>query len=368
MAWIVILAIPHRLQDLETIIPENTKVEESKSMEEQILETMTPEEKVGQLFIMGIPSTTLSKETKQFLTNDHIGGVILFTKNISNEKQLKQLILNIQATDTIPLFVAVDQEGGVVSRIKWNDILTIAQTDIQTPQQAYSIAKDRGDILRSYGFNMNMAPVAEYITNTKSFLYNRVFRGTQDEVIQKSIYSINGYKDAEIISVTKHFPGHGDQAPDSHNTLPMVNISDSDWNIYIRPFSEVLANTTVDALMVGHIEFTKIDKNPATLSKEIITTRLIDGLNYNGLVITDDMGMGALNNLGNTKALAVKALNAGNDILLYSQTTSNGLEIQKEAYNEVLNEVKNRKLNIDDKVLKILKIKIKYGILKVQDK
>ena len=130
-------------------------------------------------------------------------------------------------------------------------------------------------MLHSYGINMNLAPVVEYITDTDSFMYNRVYRGTEIEVSQKAVSAIKGYTDAGIISVPKHFPGHSDTSPDSHYTLPVVKISDGKWHEYIKPFSTILDDISVDALMVGHIQYPYIDKYPSSVSRKIITNRLI---------------------------------------------------------------------------------------------
>lgn len=358
---VLYIKFPKHLQDPDTKII--TTSIPTKSPEELILEKMSVEEKVGQLFIFGFDGTTLTNEAKNIITNYHVGGIVLFSKNITNESQLKTLIKNLQNTSNIPLFVSIDQEGDPVSRLKWNNTLTIAQSDINTPEQAYTIAKSRGEILRNLGINMNFAPVVEYITNSTSFIYPRVYRGTQEEVSQKSIATINGYTAANILSVPKHFPGDSNTSSDSHTSLPTVDISNNQWNTYIQPFTSILSQTNINALMVGHIKFTNIDKVPASISYEIITNRLKNNLNYNGLIISDDMGMKALNGIASYTDIAKQALQAGEDILLYSQSTTEQKNIQTTVYNYIVKEVKNGDINIDDKVLKILKMKILYNII-----
>jgi len=342
----------------ENNTPENKEPE--PPLEETILNRMTTEEKVGQLFMVGIDGTTLTEETKSFLTEHHMGSVILYAKNVSTQVQIALLTQEIQTTNDIPLFISIDQEGGIVARLKWNDTLTIAQEDIKTPQQAYTVAKNRGEILKELGINMNLAPVVEYITDKNSFLYNRAFRGSKDDVAQKGISSIQGYQDSGIIAVLKHYPGHANLSPDSHYSLPIVNITAKQWDEYIQPFSRILKQTNVDGIMVGHIMYPNIDNHPATLSKEIISNRLTTDLQYEGLVISDDMGMDALDNQGTIPEVAKQAIEAGNDILIY--TTADTL-IQKQVYDYILQEVSNGNMNIDEKVLKILREKITYGII-----
>jgi beta-N-acetylhexosaminidase len=355
---------------LPTTLLQNEIVEPSISqapptIEEKILKYMTIEEKVGQLFMVGINGTTLTPQTQQYLTEHSIGGVLLYGKNVVDENQITSLTNALQTTNKIPLFISIDQEGGIVARLKWNKTLTIAQEDIQTPEQANTVAKERGSILKNIGINMNLAPVVEYITNKSSFMYYRVFRGTQEEVVQKGISSIQGYSQAGIIAVLKHYPGHSDISPDSHYSLPMVNILKEQWGEYIQPFSQIIKQTQVDGIMVGHVEYPNIDTVPSTISSEIISKRLIQALQYNGLVISDDMEMGALKDIDTNTNLAKKALEAGNDILIYSTASDTESSIQKQVYEYIVQEVANGNMNIDEKVLKIIGMKIKYDILPI---
>ncbi len=350
-----------------TYLLQNESVETSISkapptVEEKILKYMTPEEKVGQLFLFGINGTTLTPQTEEFLTKNHIGGVLLYGKNVVSEDQITQLTNDLQTTNRIPLYISIDQEGGVVSRLKWNNTLIIAQSEMDTPEEAYTIAKSRGEMLRKMGINMNLAPVVEYITDPNSFMYLRAFRGTKEEVIQKGVSTINGYRESNIIAVLKHYPGHSNASPDSHFSLPVVNISPNQWDEYISPFSGIIKQTNVDGIMVGHIQYPQIDTVPASISEEIITTQLIQYLDYQGLIITDDMEMGALKNLDTYTNLAKQALVAGNDILIYSTASDTETSIQQDVYDFILQEVVDGRMNIDQKVLKILSVKIQYGI------
>ncbi len=347
---------PTSIVQEKILSPEEERVRE-------LLNTMSIEEKVGQLFIFGFDGTTLSQEKREFLQNYKIGGVLLLSKNITDEQQLKNLITDIQTTNTIPLFISIDQEGGIVSRIKWDERLTKAQSQIHTKEEGYEVAKSRGEILKDFGVNINFAPVVEYITDSNSFMYNRVYRGSKEEVIEKSISSIQGYTDSNIISVPKHYPGHSNTSPDSHYFLPVVDIENNQWDIYIEPFSKILKKTPVDAIMVGHIKYPNIDSNPSTISSEIITNRLIKNLEYEGLVISDDMEMAALDNIGEYTEIAKQALLAGHDILIYSKYSNRFPTIQRDVYEYILEKVRNENMDIDNKVLKILRMKIKYNIL-----
>lgn len=338
-------------------------------LEQKILAEMTIEEKVGQLFIFGIEgNTTIEPQNKQFLIDTKPGGIILFSKNITDENQIKNLITEIQSTNPhIPLFISIDQEGGVVSRLNWNDTLTKSQESIQTKEQAYEVAKNRGEILRNLGINMNLAPVAEINENIHSFMYKRTYRGNSEDIVEKIVSSVRGYKDAGVLPVLKHFPGHGESNTDPHNTLPKVSITGEQWITYVEPFRRVVEEERIDAIMIGHILLPNIAPDPATISKEIITDRLKNEIGYEGLIISDDMEMGALKNIDTPENLAKRSTLAGVDIQIYVKYSSDNKYSQRIAYNTLLEEVKEGRLDIDRQVLKILRVKMGYGVLNLED-
>lgn len=332
--------------------------------EKVLLSQMTNEQKVGQIFIWGVEGTSnLTPENKKFIQTHKPGGVLLMQRNISDENQLKLLIQDIQSTNSIPLFISIDQEGGVVSRLKWNEILVYPQKSIKTPQDAFEISKQRGILLKGYGINMNLAPVIEYSDSSKSFIYKRTFSGDINEVIEKSIASLNGYRESGIIPVAKHYPGHGNSIIDPHYNLPVIDIVNDQWEEHSKVFNIVIRDTNLDALMVGHILFPKIDSSPATISNIIIQERLKSSENFTGLILSDDMEMNALDGLRSPTELAEAALRAGCDILIYSKYSLDNRYHQLVVYEHILNLVNQNLINIDEKVLKILQLKIKYGII-----
>ena len=332
--------------------------------EKILLSRMTNEQKVGQIFIWGVEGTSnLTPENKKFIQTHKPGGVLLMQRNISDENQLKLLIQDIQSTNSIPLFISIDQEGGVVSRLKWNEILVYPQKSIKTPQDAFEISKQRGILLKGYGINMNLAPVIEYSDSSKSFIYKRTFSGNINEVIEKSIASLNGYRESGIIPVAKHYPGHGNSVIDPHYNLPIIDIVNDKWEEHSKVFNIVIRDTNLDALMVGHILFPKIDSSPATISNIIIQERLKSSENFTGLILSDDMEMNALDGLRSPTELAEAALRAGCDILIYSKYSLDNRYHQQVVYEHILNLVNKNLINIDEKVLKILQLKIKYGII-----
>jgi beta-N-acetylhexosaminidase len=288
--------------------------------------------------------------------------VLLLGRNIQSEKQIKNLTKSIQSNANIPLFISIDQEGGVVSRLQWNTILTTPQMSMDTPQKAYDIAVARGEILKELGINMNLAPVVEYITDSDSFMYKRVFRGTQQQVALKGESAIKGYTSVNIISVPKHYPGHSNSSPDSHYYLPIVNITPSQWNAYIYPFKYLMEKDCVDIIMAGHVLYSKIDSNISTVSKEILTERLRNDLSFDGVILSDDMEMDAIKDSGEVKKIAKESLLAGIDILIYSKETVE----QNQIYEYILQSFEKGDIDMEilnEKVLRILKLKSKYGML-----
>ncbi len=347
---------------IENVYPTFEDIHDSEPVEVIILNQMSLEEKVGQLLIFGFYGTSLNADLQTFITQNTVGGLLILGRNITGESQLKKLITDTQSISEIPLFISIDQEGGTVARLGGNSLLTMPQSSMNTKEQAYDIALKRGKILKEYGINMNFAPVVEYVTQPTAFMIKRVFRGTKDDVVEKSNSAINGYTDSHIIPVPKHFPGHGDTPLDPHYKLPNVNIDADEWDSYIYTFKKVLENRNTKILMVGHIQFPNIDNNTSTVSTEIITKRLKEDLGYEGIVLTDDMNMGAINKQDSYPNIAKQALLAGNDILMYSKD----INIQQSVYNTLIALVSSGEITtelLDEKVLKVLRLKIDMGIV-----
>jgi len=334
-------------------------------LEQRVLKQMSLEEKVGQLLLFGFNGLEMDKNTKDLINNKHIGGVLLLAKNISNASQLTNLNSQLQSQARIPLLISIDQEGGVVSRIKWEKELLISQKNMGGEEDIYSLSVKRAKILKPLGINVNLAPVVEYITDTNSFLYPRVFSGNIQEISRKAYSAIKGYKDSNMISVAKHYPGHSNLSTDSHFSLPKVYVSKENWDEYVFPFKYLIEQGMVDVIMVGHILYPNIDSKVSTISEVIVNEKLRKELNYEGVVITDDMQMDAIEKQGDDCKIAKEALKAGNDILLYSMYYLKP-NIEREIYDCILNSVNSGEISLEDidqKVLRVLRLKIKYGLI-----
>lgn len=340
----------------------------NKEIEDKI-KNMTLDEKIGQLIIGGFEGYTLSNDFNKLIKEKHLGGVILFSKNIKDSKILLNLINNLKETNNlnkVPLFISVDEEGGPVSRMP-NEIYNIPSNKyigkINNEDFSYEIGKLLGLQLSSFGFNLNFAPVLDINSNPNNpVIGERSFGNDKNLVSKLGIKTIEGIKEENIVPVAKHFPGHGDTSVDSHLNLPVVNYDFNRLNNFeLVPFKEAIKNG-VDAIMIAHILIPKLDKNnPSTLSKTIITDILRTKLGFNGLIITDDMTMGAITENYNIGDAAVKSINAGSDIILVCHDINN--------INTVINSIKFSiskniisKNRINESVYRILLIKEKFNI------
>lgn len=280
---------------------------------------MSVEEKIGQMLMVSIPGATLSEETASWLRTRHIGGVILLGNNVTDREQAVAFITDLQSlgrtADSPKLFIAADQEGGTISRFRFLDAMD-AQSEITDEASAYAVALERGKELRALGVTVNFSPVLDVSSSPEDFIYSRAFRGDAATVAALGGAMIRGYRDGGVIVVAKHFPGHGGTPVDSHRNLPIVSRSDEQWRTHLTPFAKAIEER-VPMIMSAHITIPGKDEvNPATLSRAIITDVLRGELGYEGVVITDDLGMGAITSDTTLADAAVRAVEAGADILL----------------------------------------------------
>lgn len=357
----------------ELYMEKNNKVDEPIKDRDTIkekLDNMTLEEKIGQLIIAGFNGISLDDDTKSLIKDDKIGGVILFSENVERVSQLVNLTNSIKSENTnnkIPMFISVDEEGGSVSRMpkelrKFPSNKVIGARNDE--KLSYNIGKIIGEELNSFGFNMNYAPVLDINSNPNNpVIGNRSF-GDNSEIVSKlGIQTMKGLMESNIISVVKHFPGHGDTSVDSHISLPVVQ-SDLERlnNFEFIPFKKAIENG-VDAIMVSHILLPKIDRNnPATLSRIIVSDILRGDLGFNGVVITDDMTMGAIVKNYSIENAAIKSINAGTDIIMVCHQYNN-IKSTIEAIKKAVNIDKTvSEERINESVYRILKLKEKYNL------
>lgn len=314
--------------DKETLSPLEKKVNEK-------LESMTLEEKIGQMLIISYRSGEMDDTLKSALVNNKPGGFILFAENFTTYDKTLNLIKSIKETADIPMFMSVDQEGGTVQRLKslsdvqatkipaMFDVGKTGDSDI-----AYQVGEVIGEELEVFGINVDFAPVLDIVeSRNQSFIGSRSFGTTPDLVSQMGIQLGKGLEDKGVIPVYKHFPGHGSTTTDSHYDLPVINkTKDELMEKELIPFKKAIGEGA-DIIMIGHLAIPKItnDKTPASLSKTLITDLLKTELNYQGLVVTDALNMGALTNNYKESEIYEMAINAGVDLLLMPKSSTSAM-------------------------------------------
>ena len=349
-------------------IAKNSQIKKIDAVKNKI-NTMSLDDKIGQLVIVGLDGFTMDNNINNLIKDHKVGGIILFKTNVDNSKQLVNLTNSLKTSNfqnKTPLFISVDEEGGRVSRMP-NEINNFPTNKSigksNNSNLSYNIGKTIAEELNDFGFNMNFAPVLDINSNVNNpVIGDRSFGSNPGIVSKLGIKTMNGMRDNNIIPVVKHFPGHGDTSVDSHIGLPIVSKDLTTLNNFeLIPFKEAIKNNA-DAIMVSHILLNKIDaNNPASMSKTVITNILRKSLNFTGVVITDDMTMGAIIKYNDIGKAAVKSFNAGSDIILVCHEYSNEIKV----LNSLKKAVKDKTISesrLNESVYRILKLKEKYNI------
>ena len=329
---------------------------------DKLVANMSDADKVGQLLMIGIHGKTLNDDAKFMLNEYRVGGIILFDRNMESKEQVKSLITDINKTGKsaglTPLFIGIDQEGGAVARMEDQLIKVPPAEELgkEPIEQAVSLAKQSGTELKDLGFNINFAPVADL-----GLTYGRSFSTNPDEVVRYASAVGKAYDEAGLWYSYKHFPGIGKTDVDLHADTSVVPVSketllNEDTKVFVDLIKQSKPNTY--AIMVSHAMYPQIDPDhPSSLSKAIITDWLRKDMGYNGVVVTDDMDMGALAKHYTFGDMAVQSILAGSDILLVCHE----YEHMQEAYNGLIKAVKEGRISkerLDESVKRILLMKM----------
>ena len=296
--------------------------------------------KILQMFILGVNGENVAENPNiQYCLRNNLGGIIFFTQNIVTESGFKNFVKDLKNLSGSRLFLSIDQEGGRVERTenlyggkKYKSAAVIfSEGEEALKKQTSEIASE----LRKYGLNMNFAPVADVNSNPNNpIIGERAFSSKPEEVskcakLVAEIYLKNG-----IIPVLKHFPGHGDTSVDSHVSLPVVDMDFEQFEkIHIKPFID---NLWAPAFMVSHVHYKMFDEDatPATLSENVVEKYLIKKLNYRGIIISDDMVMGALDNIEPPERI-IRGLLAGLSAFIYRNSNDDTIDAIEQASKEV---------------------------------
>lgn len=286
---------------------------------------------IGQRMMVGFDGPELDEKFMKLIRDYKIGNVILFAWNITGKEQLARLCRQIQELvlqeTGKPAWIAIDQEGGAVSRLPADatrvpGAMALAATG--RPENAYQAGRITGEELRALGVNFNLAPVLDVNSNDANPVIGvRSYGDRPETVIRYALQMMNGLHKGGVLSCGKHFPGHGDTSVDSHLALPTVDKSlEQLRQVELAPF-QAAVDAGIPAIMTSHIMFPQLDPQfPATMSRRILTDLLKTEMGFNGLVMTDCMEMKAIQQTFGTVKGALHAVKAGVDLVLVSHTAS----------------------------------------------
>ena len=284
--------------------------------------SMTIRDTVGQLLMVGFQGTELSRAFLDWLQEYRPGGVILFSRNLVDPEQVARLTNALQEqAPNPPLLIAIDEEGGRVSRLPQGFTTFPAASSVaacHSADTAYETAKVTAQELRAVGINMNLAPVLDVNSNPANPIIGDRAYGTQPErVCTYGMAVMQGLEDNGIIPCGKHFPGHGDTTTDSHHALPVVEADRARLDaVELEPFRRAI-HRGLPAIMTAHVRYPALDADaPATLSRPILSDLLRNELGFEGVTLTDDMEMRAILDHEPIGNASVRALQAGADMVV----------------------------------------------------
>lgn len=347
---------------------------------EDFLQRSTLEEKIGQLMIVGFDGSEIHPQLRTALEKYRVGGVVLFSPNVRSPGQLAKLNNDIQAlaahTGLPGLFIAVDQEGGLVSRLteekgftEFPGAMAISATspDAKAVETAHRVGSMMATELRAVGINMNFAPDLDVsLTPRNGAVGCRSFGSDPSRVAALGAALIQGLQGQGVMAVAKHFPGQGSADADSHYVMPRVARSKSQLEeSELVPFRAAISGG-VSGLMAAHAVFPAVDEDagvPASLSQRTLTALLRERLRFDGVIVSDSLEMAGLRRAGYTiPEAAALAINAGADLLLFGRD----LGAQHQAYEYLLQQAKSGGIaesRIDDAVRRVLRAKKKFGVI-----
>ena len=361
----------------------STKSSEDKAVDEitldgmvsDALSKMTLKEKIGQLFIVCTDSLDFNAETevtekmRKNLEEYKPGGVIFFSYNLKNRTQVKEMISDMQKNAEIPLFTAVDEEGGSVARIansknmqttKFPAMAEIGKTG--DSKNAYHVGETIGKEIYELGFNLDFAPVADINTNAENTeIGNRSFGSEPKTVADMVSQEVKGLQAQGVSATLKHFPGQGQCGEDTHKGYVELNATiDRLRDVEFLPFKSGIS-AGADMVMMSHVAVSKITgkETPASLTKLMVTDILREELQFDNVIITDAMNMKVITKFYDADQAAIMAIEAGNDMILMPDNF-------EQAFEGVLEAVKDGTLSesqIDEAAGRVLSVKIKRGIL-----
>lgn len=362
--------------------PESAPEAESEyaRLARQTMESMTLDEKIWQLFLVTPEAitkvntaTVAGEKTKQALQDFPVGGLVYFSDNLEDRTQVRALLSGTQSFSKIPLFLAVDEEGGSVSRIGANSALggtpAPSLADLgrtADPGTVYAAGSTIARSMTDLGFNLDFAPVADVLGAQDAVIGDRSFGSNPELCASLAGVLVNSLRDHGVISCLKHFPGYGSAIVDDHYGASVVDKSPEELEAAdLIPFKTVISYPgSVPFVMVCHLSYPQVtgDDTPADLSPEIVTELLRNKLQFANVIITDSHQMASITDHYSSGEAAVAALAAGCDMILMPAD----LESAADAVHAAIRTGQLTQARIDESVLRILTVKAEYGLLSAQ--
>ena len=284
---------------------------------------------IGSCLMTALKGPQLLKKEIDFIRKNQIAGIILFQRNIESFRQLSQLNAEIKSLTQPPPLIAIDMEGGAVNRFSHlkeaGDWPSAESLSMLSPQNIFLTAKEQARRLKRLGIDLNFAPVVDLPLVQSSVLQTRTFGKSAEAVLNSAEPFLKGFENQALISCLKHFPGHGGVSEDSHKTLPRDTRNLKELQAQLRLFQKLFRNRSC-CIMTAHVEFSNIEKGPATFSKTFLTLLLRKKWGFKGLIVSDDIDMKALNKFSPAESF-FSALKAGCNLVLACQKRDSPFEI-----------------------------------------
>jgi len=341
------------------------------------LATLSLEQRVAQMFIVNLYGSQLTEAGRNFLTQQQPAGLVLLPENVKSPAEVTQLINTYQQTITesggLPLLIAVDQEGGMISHLS-NGFTTFPVPMLLTATGDTDLAERVGRAMAqemlAVGVNMDLAPVADLETNPNNPIIKRRAFGNDPQMTSPILAGfIKGMQGANVLATAKHFPGHGDSSTDSHTGLPVISLDRNRLeSVELAPFRAAI-EAGVSTIMVAHIWYPALEPQkdlPASMSHNIVTGLLREEMGYQGLIVTDALDMDAIDTVYSYPKAALTAIKAGVDLVIAAHVS---LEAQAAGIQAVIDAVRSGEIpeeRINESVRRILAAKERYGILNWQ--
>lgn len=376
MALVITFTVPQNVIAVQQI--------QGEVIGESILAEMTLEEKVAQMFFITPEALTevdlvteAGNTTEAAFSEYPVGGIIYFGQNMESREQVSAMLRRMQDISekqmNIPIFLATDEEGGRVSRLYGGAITDIPYVGdmysvgkSEDSSEAYQVGRTIGSYMKELNFNVDFAPVADIYSNPENTVIgDRAFGSTAELVSEMVPMAVKGLQSEGVLATLKHFPGHGDTADDSHNgyASSYKTMEELEQCEFLPFYAGIQSNAAF--VMMGHISLPNVldDETPASLSYEIVTEILREKLQFNGIIITDALNMGAIAQNYSSGEAAVMAVEAGVDMLLMPANF-------KTAYETLINSVQEGRISeerINESVLRILQTKRKMKKMNYKD-